>query len=143
MTDSAAPQAPSTEDIFAQIRRSISGQLAEPGSERRAPDGDILELTDMVVDDEGKEKPADPLMSPQVSAVASSAFARLSEAAAARAQPGGPALAVEGAVTVEAIVRELLKPMLREWLDQHLPAVVERIVEEEVARVTRNASRRS
>lgn len=142
MTDSAGPP-PSTEDIFAQIRRSISGQLAEPGQVRRAPEGDILELTEMVVDDEGaKDKPADPLVSPQASAVASSAFARLTEAAVQRAQSGMPNLALEGAVTVEAIVRELLKPMLREWLDQHLPAVVERIVEEEVARVTRAAGRR-
>jgi hypothetical protein len=40
-------------------------------------------------------------------------------------------------VTLEDMTRELLRPMLKEWLDEHLPAVVERMVEKEIARVSR------
>lgn len=38
-----------------------------------------------------------------------------------------------GSLTIEAIVRESVKPYLKEWLDAHLPEIVERIVKKEVA----------
>jgi len=41
--------------------------------------------------------------------------------------------------TVEGVVRELLKPMLKEWLDQNLPAIVESRVEAELERIARLA----
>ena len=40
-----------------------------------------------------------------------------------------------GAVTLEGLVRELVRPMLKEWLDQHLPITVERLVREEIERL--------
>lgn len=41
-------------------------------------------------------------------------------------------------ITVEGLVRELLKPLLKEWLDQHLPDIVETVVRQEVERVARS-----
>ena len=41
--------------------------------------------------------------------------------------------------TVEGVVRELLKPMLKDWLDQNLPAIVESRVEAELERIARLA----
>jgi cell pole-organizing protein PopZ len=41
-----------------------------------------------------------------------------------------------GSDTLEGLVREMLKPMLKDWLDAHLPAIVERVVAQEVARIT-------
>lgn len=41
--------------------------------------------------------------------------------------------------TLEGMVRELLKPMIKEWLDAHLPAIVEDKVEAEVQRIARLA----
>jgi len=41
--------------------------------------------------------------------------------------------------TVEGVVRELLKPMLKEWLDKNLPAIVEARVEAELERIARLA----
>ena len=38
-----------------------------------------------------------------------------------------------GTLTIEAIMRESVKPYLKEWLDAHLPEIVERIVKKEVA----------
>jgi cell pole-organizing protein PopZ len=43
---------------------------------------------------------------------------------------------VTGTDTLEGLVRELLKPMLRDWLDANLPQVVEAMVAREIARIT-------
>ena len=40
-----------------------------------------------------------------------------------------------GNLTIEAIVRETMKPDLKEWLDLHLPEIVERVVRKEVAHI--------
>jgi cell pole-organizing protein PopZ len=39
--------------------------------------------------------------------------------------------------TLEAVVKELLRPLLKDWLDEHLPAIVEERVQAEVERVSR------
>tara|TARA_B100000949_G_scaffold221218_1_gene221795 strand:+ start:655 stop:1767 length:1113 start_codon:yes stop_codon:yes gene_type:complete len=41
--------------------------------------------------------------------------------------------------TLDGLMRELLRPMIKEWLDANLPAIVERKVEEEVQRIARMA----
>jgi cell pole-organizing protein PopZ len=40
-------------------------------------------------------------------------------------------------LTIETMVREMLRPILKEWLDENLPSVVERMVEKEISRVAR------
>ena len=47
-----------------------------------------------------------------------------------------------GAVTLEGLVRELVRPMLKEWLDQHLPITVERLVREEIERLVMQSQRK-
>lgn len=39
--------------------------------------------------------------------------------------------------TLEDLVRDLLRPMLRTWLDQNLPRMVERLVKQEIDRISR------
>lgn len=39
--------------------------------------------------------------------------------------------------TTDDLVREMLKPLLREWMDRNLPEMVEKLVEREIARLTR------
>ena len=39
--------------------------------------------------------------------------------------------------TLEDVVRETLRPMLKSWLDEHLPNLVERMVQAEIERVAR------
>ena len=41
--------------------------------------------------------------------------------------------------TIEGIVIQMLRPMLRDWLDQNLPAIVERIVQNEIRKLVRQA----
>lgn len=43
---------------------------------------------------------------------------------------------VAGSDTLEGLVRELLKPMMREWLDTNLPRIVETMVAREISRIT-------
>ena len=47
--------------------------------------------------------------------------------------------AAGGATTIDALVREMLRPMLKEWLDDNLPGIVEKQVEAEVQRIARMA----
>ena len=47
-----------------------------------------------------------------------------------------------GAVTLEELTRELVRPMLKEWLDQQLPINVERLVREEIERLVMQSQRK-
>lgn len=44
--------------------------------------------------------------------------------------------------TLEEMVRELMRPHLKEWLDAHLPRLVERMVRDEINRLVRDAQER-
>lgn len=41
-----------------------------------------------------------------------------------------------GADTLEGLVRDMLRPMLSDWLDSNLPEIVESMVAKEIARIT-------
>jgi cell pole-organizing protein PopZ len=43
---------------------------------------------------------------------------------------------LENARTLQDLVREMLRPMLRSWLDDNLPTLVERLVLVEIERIT-------
>ena len=43
----------------------------------------------------------------------------------------------QNARTLEDLVKEMLRPMLKSWLDDNLPGLVERIVRSEIERVSR------
>ena len=45
----------------------------------------------------------------------------------------------QGNRTLEDLVRELLKPMLRDWLEANLPTVVDRLVQKEIRELVRRA----
>jgi len=55
----------------------------------------------------------------------------------ARASERDPLDGIQRGRPVEELVMELLKPMLRDWLDQNLPTIVERVVEREVRFLSR------
>ena len=125
------------EEILASIKRVI----AEDGREasRRAatttvprprrisrpepaPDEDVLELDVPVA-----EGPA--LLSEDAAAASRERLASLS---ALRQRSEAPA----DSGALEAVVREMLRPMLKDWLDAHLPEIVEDLVTREIARIT-------
>ncbi len=52
------------------------------------------------------------------------------------AEPGAaPQIVRSGETSLEGLVREMLRPMLAEWLDKNLPAMVEKLVAAEIARI--------
>lgn len=52
------------------------------------------------------------------------------------AEPGAPPQIVRsGETSLEGLTRDLLRPMLAEWLDRNLPEIVERLVKAEIARI--------
>ena len=42
-----------------------------------------------------------------------------------------------GARTLEEMAVNLMKPLLKEWLDQNLPPIVDRLVHKEIERITK------
>jgi cell pole-organizing protein PopZ len=74
---------------------------------------------------------SDTLVAAATATAAASAFGQLS---AAIAMPRGER-------TLEDVVRELLRPMLKDWLDQNLAGIVQSAVSEEVERIARSRMR--
>jgi len=46
-----------------------------------------------------------------------------------------PQIVRSGETSLEGLTRELLRPVLSEWLDKNLPEMVERLVKDEIARI--------
>jgi uncharacterized protein len=83
----------------------------------------------------------DRLVSAATESASVSALSQLSALGAGRDQLGNLPLGDAGR-TLEDLVRELLKPMLRDWLDANLPQLVERLVQDEIRRMSREAQSR-
>jgi cell pole-organizing protein PopZ len=125
-------QDPSMEEILASIKRVIAEDTRAASTAARPPrriarpepdpEEDVLELDDPVSEASG-------LLSDDAAAASRQRLASLS---ALRQRSDTPA--ENGAL--EAVVREMLRPVLKEWLDQHLPEIVEDLVTREIARIT-------
>jgi cell pole-organizing protein PopZ len=68
----------------------------------------------------------EPLLSAEATAAVNSAFGTLAHT-----------VLVQNARTLEDLVREMLRPMLKTWLDDNLPNLVEHLVRAEIERVSR------
>ena len=77
------------------------------------------------------------LVSAAAASVASGAFAKLSQAL--QRTPEEVSVADGSGRTVEQFVEDIARPMLKEWLDEHLPAIVERLVQKEIQKISRRA----
>lgn len=152
---------PSMEEILASIRKIISDENV-PAEETN----DVVELTQMVQDDgsvvnvtevqpdppspppplpEPEPEPVvntDSLVSDTAASAATSALSSLANTVEigrlATGSHGGMYLG-NGARTLEDMVVELMRPLLKEWLDQNLPAIVDRLVQKEIERISRRA----
>lgn len=148
------------EEILASIRRMITeddparGRAVPIDAARAQPsaapaDDDVLELTEALDDPRPAASPR-PVEAPPAAAAAaeddsvvSPASANAALAALARLNAAAPPPAVvHKSQTVDDLVRELLRPMLKEWLDANLPRLVEQAVEREVSRIASGAVRR-
>jgi uncharacterized protein len=134
-------QDPSMEEILASIKRVIAEDSKAPAPAARtrrpraAPEppppsdpDDVLELSDPVVEE-------DRLTSENATAVTRQSLAAL--AALKQAQEHDhPEAPRAGEGPLEAVVRDMLRPLLKEWLEHRLPDMVEEMVAREIARIT-------
>ena len=155
-------QDPSMDDILASIRRILSEDEAADAASGRAHEaaepGVLLLDPEMMVHEPELPAAAEPMPMPESVHVG----AALSEPAA-EAPVAGPASLVDtathaaatssvgqlvrtlntarstavhrGGPTLEDMVRDEMRPLLKEWLDANLPALVERLVQAEIERV--------
>ena len=128
---------PSREDILASIKKVIAEEKDLRTSVPPAPqpredalpedsEEEVLEL------DEPLAPPVDlgpPLVNEEVAETSRHSLETLSTiAATAPAQPPVNPL--------EDMVREMLRPILKQWLDDHLPGIVDEHVKREITRIT-------
>jgi uncharacterized protein len=68
----------------------------------------------------------EPLLSSEANDAVASSFEALSAS-----------LALRSAELADGLVREMLRPMLKAWLDENLPSIVDRLVRAEIQRIAR------
>jgi len=132
---------PSMEDILASIKKVIAEEkelrssvapigaiddepLPEDSSD--SGDDDVLELNEPLA------PPIDlgpPLIDDQVAGQSRHALEQLQTVAATI--PAAPQVN-----PLEDMVREMLRPILKQWLDEHLPQMVDEHVKREITRIT-------
>ena len=159
-----APAASNDQDDIDALLAGLDEATSEPEIRPSAPEPEVFELTDeMAVPDEpqapfSKIEPEDDLVFAENAAKAAlrrPAFEPppLVESPVPPSQPilsRSTVSAVESAFnslahtvlnnnarTLEDLVKEMLRPMLKSWLDDNLPGLVERIVKAEIERVSR------
>jgi len=130
----AGAREPSMEDILASIKRVIAEEkeirsVTATSVADAIADEDVLELDESM---EAPEPPADlgpPLMETGFADQSRQKLEALASVAAAAPPPPqyNP---------LEEMIREMLRPILKQWLDEHLPAIVDEHVKREIHRIT-------
>jgi uncharacterized protein len=118
----AAPIPPSPADGF----RTIDGQsdiIFDDSPTEPVPEPEPVTASPYL---RNREEPSAGLVSSITSAAVDSAFNSLAQT-----------VLVQNARTLEDLVREMLRPLLKTWLDDNLPGLVERLVRAEIERVSR------
>lgn len=139
-----------------RVRREAAQPAAAPRAERDTRPFDVLELTeaetsdlpeeegyserdayDLAHDDDATEhgmktEGERPLLPETATASMRDSLAAL----AMLSGPGAsPQIVRSGETSLEGLTRDLLRPMLAEWLEKNLPGMVEKLVAAEIARI--------
>lgn len=109
----------------------------EPEYEPVIPEVESPELAEAMTETPSSEAPkqtaSSGLTDERIAGAAASALGKLMVKQSASASDDG------NPNTLDGLMKELLRPMIKEWLDANLPGIVERKVEEEVQRIARMA----
>jgi uncharacterized protein len=84
-----------------------------------------------------KKAESEALLSTGTASTTTGAFAKLSKAF--RPTPVEESVADGAGRTVEQFIEDMARPMLKEWLDENMPAIVERLVQKEIQKIARRA----
>ena len=114
-------------------RRESAGIAVLLGQSNDEEAGEVLDLAEELIDRE----PREPQGGDGLTTESAARSMRDSLAALAMiAEPGAPPQIVRsGETSLEGLVRDMLRPMLADWLDRNLPEMVERLVTAEIARI--------
>jgi len=142
-----APRAPmSAADAAAAIAPALA---SGPAVTMKPAQPDVLDLTEVAAQimNEARRGPAascagaqdddgngdgDSLLPPETTESMRDSLAAL----AMLAQPGAqPQIVRSGETSLEGMVRDMLRPMLADWLERNLPGMVEKMVAAEIARI--------
>ena len=140
---------PSVEEILESIKKVIARDNRAGAAEEAAPVAvdDVLDLAGMGEYVEADEAAEDAAHAQAAAAeetgedalVGSETVSSISESLAALAMmaqpPAAPQIVRSGETSLEGMVRDLLRPELAAWLDKNLPALVEKLVAAEIARI--------
>ena len=141
---------PSVEEILDSIKKVIArdnretaqverrrresagiGAGSQPESTRKSEPDEVLELAEAGEMVEDQER-ADGLTTERTAGAMRESLAAL----AMLSEPGAqPQIVRSGETSLEGLVRELLRPMLAQWLETNLPPIVDRLVQAEIARI--------
>jgi cell pole-organizing protein PopZ len=159
------PAASNNQDDIDAMLASLEEDTAAEDVRSPQPDGDVFELTDEMALPDPPPAPAPPPAA-AFSKIEPQDDLEFTEARTAQRQPAPDPLRLEmpmpqilsrttvnavesafntlahtvlsnNARTLEDLVKEMLRPMLKSWLDDNLPGLVERIVKAEIERVSR------
>ncbi len=118
-----AARAPRNRDDYALAEQEDDGELAP---------SNVFHLTP-----EMRLPPERQVLSQTTSAASSDVLSQLAKAILDRRDIG-----VGGRdMTIEGLVREMLRPLLKEWLDRNLPYLIERLVKKEIDLMVNRAER--
>jgi cell pole-organizing protein PopZ len=121
----AEPVQPAAAEPVAPAAPVVAEPIAEPAPMPMSPP--VAAAPEPVVAPPAAEKP-ETIVSPQTAEASRAPLDTLSRLVVK------PETA--GADTLEGMVREMLRPMLSDWLDRNLPDLVESMVAKEIARIT-------
>ena len=142
---------PSVEEILESIKKVIArdNREAQQAERRRRESAGVMLTPGKPTDHEGNELDdedevlelgeASRIEGSDDSLTTASAAQSMRESLAARAMIAEPSMPPQivrsGETSLEGLTRDLLRPMLAEWLDRNLPEIVERLVKAEIARI--------
>ena len=134
--------------IAERRRRSIEG-VPEPVDDDEAEEIFDLSEAELVEDDTDDadtllreplagDEPDDDEDSPLITSRVRSSMQENFAALAMLSEPSArPQIVRSGETSLEGLVREMLRPMLSEWIEANLPGMVEKMVKDEIARIAR------
>lgn len=129
---------PSMEDILSSIRRVIARDEA-PGAAREITPAIAEDILDLHDEDDATSETA-PEAEELVSEASADAARQSLDALTAAVAPAVAAATVAapavGGRSMEDVVLDALRPMLKDWLDSNLPQLVEAMVAKEISRIT-------
>lgn len=129
----SSPMPTSEENFIEDGSRSLAAEIdiseQHPNASMVEPEisaGSNVQSETSMLPANGASNAAAALMSADSSARIASSFADLSSA-----------LAAQSATNLEEITHDIVRPLVKEWLDNNLPSMVERMVRDEIERIAR------